>query len=392
MVKDDVGLPTAQEISEFRSHARNWLQQAEIPLLPAEYDERHRVLREWHRALYEAGWVGLQWPSEYGGHDLTIAHQLAFTEELARAGAPQPVGSIGLEVVGPTLLRYGTQGQRERFVQPLLAAEELWCQGFSEPGAGSDLASLRTRGVIGDDQIIVTGQKVWTSWATYADFCAVLARTDPEAPKHKGISYLLVDMRSPGITVRPIVQLTGDAEFCEVFFDEVSVPRSNVLGELHGGWPLVMNTLGHERAEYAVRRRLENQLSFNQILGALRSHGHQHSDDVAEQIGAVYAHLRGFESLSRQTVKRLLAGNIPSPLDSVDKLHLADTEQHLFGVALDLLGPHRMAPSSRPLGLDAAQVIKSYLYGRAASVYGGTAQIQRSIVGERLLGLPREAR
>jgi alkylation response protein AidB-like acyl-CoA dehydrogenase len=198
-------------------------------------------------------------------------------------------------------------------------------------------------------------------------------------------------MRSPGLTVRPIVQLTGDAEFCELFFDEVRVPRGNVLGELHGGWPLVMNTLGHERAEYAIRRRLENQLSFNQILTDLRSGPTDH-DDVAESIGELYAHLRGFEALSRRTAERLLAGDVPSPLDSVDKLLLADTEQHLFGIALDLLGAHRMAPSARPRGMDAKRVIKSYLYGRAASVYGGSAQIQRSLIAERLLGLPRSAR
>jgi alkylation response protein AidB-like acyl-CoA dehydrogenase len=391
-VNDRAPTPTATEIADFRARARGWLGQAQIPVLPEDYDERYHTTRDWHRTLYRAGWVGLQWPVGYGGQGLTIAHQLAFTEELVRVGAPQPVGSIGLEVVGPTILRYGTDQQRERFIGPILSGDEVWCQGFSEPEAGSDLASLRTRGVTEGDHIVITGQKVWTSWATHADMCAVLVRTDPDAVKHKGISYLLVDMRSPGLTVRPIVQLTGDAEFCELFFDDVRVPLENVLGTLNNGWSLVMDTLGHERAAYAIRRRLENQLSFNQILADLRSGSTEPDDDVADRVGELYAQLRGFEALSRRTAARLLAGDVPSPLDSVDKLILANTEQHLFGTALDLLGAHRMAPSSRPRGLDARQVIKSYLYGRAASVYGGTAQIQRSLIAERLLGLPRGAR
>jgi alkylation response protein AidB-like acyl-CoA dehydrogenase len=364
-----------------------------LPELSDSFDLRYEQLRDWHRTLYRAGWVGLQWPSEFGGQDLSTAHQLAVTEELVRAGAPHPVGSIGLEVVGPTILRYGDQQQRERFVRRMLSGDDVWCQGFSEPDAGSDLASLRTRGVVTNDEIVVTGQKVWTSWAHHADWCAVLVRTDREAPKHRGISYLLVDIKSPGLTVRPILQTTGDAEFCELFFDEVRVPRANLLGELNGGWSLVMDTLGHERASYAIRRRLENEISFDRILATLRSAVASSSDtDLHERLGDVYVHLRGFEALSKRTAQRLVAGQVPSPLDSVDKLVLADTEQHLFGTALDLLGSHRMAPDSRPRGLDARQIIKDYLYGRAASVYGGSAQIQRSLIAERLLGLPRGAR
>ena len=391
-MSDSTSTPSAADIADFAARARTWLQHTQTPVLSEDYDERYRTALSWHRTLYEAGWIGLQWPTEYGGQGLTIAHQLAFTEELVRAAAPQPVGSIGLEVVGPTILRYGTDAQRERFIRPLLTGDEVWCQGFSEPDAGSDLASLRTRGVVDGDDIVVTGQKVWTSWATHADWCAVLVRTDSQAAKHQGISYLLVDLRSSGVTIRPIVQLTGDAEFCELFFDNVRVPRANLLGPLHGGWNLAMDTLGHERAEYAIRRRLENQLSFNTVLAQLRTGGCAFDDEVAERIGEVYVHLRGFESMSRFTAARLLAGDCPSPLDSVDKLVLANTEQHLFGSVLDLLGAYRMAPSSCPRGLNAKQAIKSYLYGRAASVYGGTAQIQRSVIAERLLGLPRGAR
>jgi alkylation response protein AidB-like acyl-CoA dehydrogenase len=381
------------KIPELRRAVREWLATAALPEQEGDFDKRYARLREWHRTLYRAGWVGLQWPTTFGGHGLTAAHQLAVTEEIVRAGAPQPVGAIGLDVVGPTILRYGNDEQRERFVRPILSGDEVWCQGFSEPDAGSDLGSLRTRGVLTDHEIVITGQKVWTSWAQHADWCAVLVRTDPAAPKHQGISYVLVDMTSAGLTVRPIVQITGDAEFSELFLDEVRVPRANLLGPVNGGWPLVMDTLGHERAAYAIRRRLENELSFDRLLADLRTDRSARFDpQLCSQLGDLYVQLRGFEALSQNTAQRLVSGQVPSPLDSVDKLVLANTEQQLFGTALDLLGPYRMAPGHRPRGLDSGQIIKDYLYGRAASVYGGSAQIQRSLIAERLLGLPRGAR
>jgi alkylation response protein AidB-like acyl-CoA dehydrogenase len=381
------------KISELRQQVRAWLTTVPLPAPNGDFDERYAQLRDWHRTLYRAGWVGLQWPTKFGGLGLTVAHQLAVTEEIVRSGAPQPVGAIGLDVVGPTILRYGNDEQRERFVRPILSGDEVWCQGFSEPDAGSDLGSLRTRGVVTDDEIIITGQKVWTSWAQHADWCAVLVRTDSTLPKHQGISYVLVDMTSPGLTVRPIVQITGDAEFSELFLDEVRVPRANLLGPVNGGWPLVMDTLGHERAAYAIRRRLENELSFDRLLADLRSDRSARFDsDLCAQIGDLYVQLRGFEALSHNTARRLVSGRVPSPMDSVDKLVLANTEQHLFGTALDLLGRYRMAADHRPRGLNSTQIIKDYLYGRAASVYGGSAQIQRSLIAERLLGLPRGSR
>jgi alkylation response protein AidB-like acyl-CoA dehydrogenase len=381
------------EPEDVRAQIRAWLETADVPTLPDDYDQRFAALQDWHRALYRAGWVGLQWPLAYGGRGLSAAHQMVVSEELARIGAPQPAGAIGLDVVGPTILTYGTDEQRSRMLPTMLAGDKIWCQGFSEPDAGSDLASLRTRGEIRGDTIVVTGQKVWTSWASHADWCAVLVRTDPAAPKHRGISYLLVDMRSPGLTVRPLIQITGDAEFCEVFLDEVAVPRQNLIGQLNGGWPLVMNTLGHERASYAIRRRLENELVFNKVVAELIGAGSVLDDpEVYQRLGELFIRLRSFAAVTRLTSQRLVGGDVPSPWDSVDKLLLAMTEQHLYGVALDLLGPFRMCGSSRHRGLDAREIIKGYLYGRAASVYGGTAQIQRSLIAERLLGLPRGAR
>jgi alkylation response protein AidB-like acyl-CoA dehydrogenase len=375
-------------VADFRGQARAWLASADIPRLPVGYEGRAALLRAWHRTLYAAGWVGIQWPRDVGGRGLTVHHQIAFNEELARARAPQPAGAIGLEVVGPTLLKYGTRTQRERFVQPLLAGDEVWCQGFSEPDAGSDLASLRTSAVRDGDELVITGQKIWTSWATDTDWCALLVRTDPASAKpHRGISYILVDMHSPGVTVKPIAMLNGDAEFNELFFDQVRVPAGNVLGDLNGGWALAMDTLGWERAGYSIRRQVENEVAFQELLdqSAARLAGREPEADLAADVGAVYARLRAFKALTRRSAQRLADGDVPSPLDSVDKLWLTQTEQAVTRLAFDLLGAARMAPPDQ----EGEQRVKRFLYGRAASVYGGSSQIQHAIVAERLLGLPR---
>ncbi|NLT05706.1 MAG: acyl-CoA dehydrogenase [Solirubrobacterales bacterium] len=382
------------DLDEFRAAARAWLAGADVPDPPEDYDERFAALRDWQRTLYEAGWIGFGWPEEFGGRGLTAAHQIVFSEELARARAPQPVGLIGLDVVGPTILGHGTDEQRRRLLPPLLSGEELWSQGFSEPSAGSDLASLRTKGVVEGEEIVITGQKVWTSWAEESDWCAVLARTDPDAPNHKGISYVLVPMDSPGIEVRPIVQMTGDAEFNEVFFDGVRVPVGNLLGGFGAGWKLAMDTLGHERGRYALRRRMENETSFVDLVAGLREHaaatgGNAVADRAAVQLGELYAELRAYECQARATVERIVAGDVPSPLDSIDKLTLSVTEQHLYALAVELLGPARMAADATANGLPAGHWLRGHLYARSGSVYGGSAQIQRSIVAERMLDLPR---
>lgn len=375
-------------VDEFRQNARAWLAQADLPELPSGYEGRTALLRQWHQTLYAAGWVGIQWPREVGGLGLSAHHSLAFNEELARVRAPQPVGSIGLEVVGPTILKYGNEEQRQRFIRPLLAGEEVWCQGFSEPGAGSDLASLRTSATPDGEDLVVTGHKIWTSWATDADWCALLVRTDRNADRpHRGISYLLVDMKSPGISVKPIKMLNGDAEFNELFFDGARVPIANVLGELNGGWALAMDSLGWERAGYSIRRRFENEVVFRDLIaGVSRGDSERRiGSSVLTQLGEIYADLKAFEALTRRSVERLAAGNVPTPFDSIDKMWLTRTEQALTGLWIDLLGPARTAPADD----EGIRRTKRFLYGRAASVYGGSAQIQRTLVAERLLGLPR---
>jgi alkylation response protein AidB-like acyl-CoA dehydrogenase len=305
-----------------------------------------------------------------------------------------PIGLIGLDVVGPSIDHHGQPWQREELLPKLLSGEHIWCQGFSEPGAGSDLASLRTRAVLDGDDLVISGQKVWTSWAHNAEWCALLVRTDPAAHKNAGISYVLVDMSSPGVTPRPLEQMTGDREFCEVFFDEVRVPRRNLVGELNQGWLVATHTLGIERAAYTVRRRVDYEVAFDDAVAELRAGNLPGPDTplgrrVRSGLGQAQIALKVLGAQTRETVARLAAGEVPTPQDSMDKLLLNRIEQTLFGAVAELLGPLRAVPGSRPLGLESERWIHDQLYSRAASIYGGTSQIQRNIIAERLLGLPR---
>lgn len=377
-------------VDELRVAAREWLSGVDIPAESDDENERFEVLRSWQQSLFDAGWMGLHWPVELGGRGLSALHHLAFYEELAAGHAPPPIGLIGLDVVGPTLLAFGTKDQQQRFVPPLLSGEEIWCQGFSEPDAGSDLAGIRTTARLTGDVFIIDGQKVWTSWAHKADWCALLARTDPEADRHGGISYLIVDMRSQGVTVRPLRQFSGDEEFCEVFFDNVEVPTANLVGDLHDGWRLAMHTLAQERSIYTVRRRLEIQMIFDDVveqLNAVADVG-RHTD-VVEDLGLARVALSVLEAQNRKTVARIADETGASPIDSVDKLLLTDVEKRVFGALIRVLGPFRLQNLPDPWGLDSARLMKGFLYAQAASIYGGTSQIQRNIVAQRLLGMPK---
>ncbi|TQN42813.1 alkylation response protein AidB-like acyl-CoA dehydrogenase [Blastococcus colisei] len=383
----------APSLEDYRASVRSWLAQVEKPDVPLDLDGRFAVLRQWQRALFDAGWIGISWSREAGGQGLTPLHQMVFAEELARAGAPQPIGLIGLDVVGPSIDHYGSPEQKATLLPRLLSGDDIWCQGFSEPNSGSDLASLRTRARVEGDEFVIDGQKVWTSWAHKAQWCALLARTDPDAPKHKGISYILVDMSTPGVTVRPLVQMTGDEEFCEVFFEDVRVPVSNLVGELNAGWSIAQHTLGDERGSYTLRRCVEYEVAVEDAVQELRSHfaasGNRPDDHVCEQVGRAYTAVQGLEGQTRKTMERKMNGEGPSAYDSVDKLSLNETEQLMYTSITDLLGPLRNVTDARPLGLDAARWTKEHYYSRAASIYGGTSQVQRNIIAERLLGLPR---
>jgi alkylation response protein AidB-like acyl-CoA dehydrogenase len=374
-----------------RTSLRAWLEREAPRDVPTDLARRFDIVRDWQRRLYDAGWLGLGWPEEYGGAGGAILDQLVFNEELVRSKAPHPAGTIGLEIVGPTIVSYGTEVQKQRLVKPMLRGDEIWCQGFSEPNAGSDLGSLQTRAEPVPGGFKVNGRKTWTSWAQYAQWCALLARTDPSVPKHKGISYLLVEMDSPGVEVFPLVQMTGDAEFGEVAFQDVFVPEENVLGPLNGGWHVAMNTLAHERGPYAVRRQLEISVAMEdlrQLVQHLVATGRLRPDALLQQrIGRCRALVQMLEQHSQEVISAMLSGE-PGEESSIDKLLLIEVEQSVFALAFDLLGAMRGIREEDPR-LDASRWTHEYLYSRAASIYGGSAEIQRGIVGQRVLGLPR---
>lgn len=386
-------MSTEISLDEFRASARAWLAEADIPAVPLDLEERFTTLRTWQHTLFDAGWMGIAWSRESGGRGLSALHQLVFSEELARAGAPWPIGLIGVDVVGASIDKYGAPWQRETLLPRLLSGQDIWCQGFSEPGAGSDLAALSTYAEIDGDDFVINGQKVWTSWGHMAQWCALLVRTDRNVAKHQGISYLVVDMSTPGITARPLVQMTGDREFSEVYFDDVRVPTSQLVGNLNEGWGIAQHTLGHERGSYTLRRRVEYGVAVDDAIGQLAAHsianGNDINDRACEAVGRAFTAVRGLEAQTRKTMDRVLRAVGPDALDSVDKLSLNEVEQRVFAEISNLLGADRTALDSSPGGLETARWNKDHLYSRAASIYGGTSQIQRNIIAERLLGLPR---
>src|SRR4051812_46198151 len=345
--------------------------------LPRALDERMAALRAWQARCHAAGYVGRAWPREFGGGGRPAAEQIVVDQELAAAGAPEFANTVGLDVLGPSLLRFGTDEQRSRHIPGILSADEIWCQGFSEPDAGSDLASLRTRATETDEHFVLSGQKTWVSWGHFARWCGVLARTDETVARHRGISMLIVDMQSPGVEVRPITQITGHAEFCEVFFDDVVVPKDNLLAERGDGWKIAMHTVGHERGTAALPRQVKLRTWVDR---AVREAGERELlDDPATQQELARA-LIGVEVLRHhayRTVGEFLSGGAVGPESSVVKLLMAEAEQRVAATAFDLLGDDDFWD-------------ETYLYSRAASVYGGTQQIQRSIIADRVLGLPKE--
>jgi alkylation response protein AidB-like acyl-CoA dehydrogenase len=381
-----------ENLGAFRLVAREWLARQQFPAIPNEPEERLNALRAWQRYLAENGWLGLGWPVECGGRGLTLVHQAVFAQELTRAGGPPPMINA-VDVVGSTIVEFGDDEQKRRLLPKMLSAEEVWCQGFSEPNSGSDLASLGTTATRVDGGFIVNGQKIWSTRAPVATWIAILARTDKDAPAHKGISYLVARIDTPGITVRGIKQLNGEAEFAEVAFEDVFIPDSGLLGELNKGWVYAMHTLSFERGCYMLRRTTDLAMDFQQAVDELRTAGHPINDWMLHRIGELDADLYAFEAQSRPVAARLMRKSAePDVTDSLDKMALAAFEQKLSRWNRELLGGYGSIASRSPLGLDADRIVQRYYWSRAATIYGGTAQIQRNIVSERILGLPREGK
>ncbi len=346
--------------------------------LPHDLDERMAYLRRWQACCYEAGYVGRAWPAEFGGGGRPTVEQIVIDQEMAAAGAPERVAIVGLDVLGPAILAFGTDEQRRSYVPPILSADELWSQGFSEPEAGSDLASLRTQAVESGDGYVLNGQKTWISWGQFSRWCGVLARTDPDAPRHKGISLLIVNVESPGVEMRPMEQITGHAEFCELFLDDVFVPKERLLGAPGQGWEIAMHVVAHERGTAALPRQVTLRTWLDRLVADASS---VLADDAAQAtLADALIEIEVLRHHATRTMSAFLNGGKVGPESSGVKLLMARAEQKLGLAALDVLGEANAGEFWH----------ERYLYSRAASVYGGTQQIQRGIIADRVLSLPKE--
>ncbi|MFI5395925.1 MAG: acyl-CoA dehydrogenase family protein [Candidatus Binatia bacterium] len=391
-----------QDLEEFRRELRGWLA-SNIPdeLRPenaAQLPETERVprLRAWQAKLAEARWVGITWPVEYGGRGASIPEQIVYTEEMVRAGAPDVVGSLGIGIAGPPLIAYGTEEQKRRFARRILTAEDLWCFGFSEPSAGSDLASLRTKAILEGDSFILNGQKVWTTLAHHADWCMVLCRTDPESARRKGISCLLVDMKSPGVTVRPLRQMGGQAEFNEVFFENVRVPRENLLGELNNGWQIATAALQNERGIlYVVEMQILLTKGRDALMRWARERGATRDPVTRQALADIYLGVETFRHTCQRTLDKLLRMGMPGPEASIIKLHWTELTQTMPRVGMSILGAAGLlydTPRPNSQRFNPAQWLQgAFLSAPAASIASGTSEIMRGIIAMQVLGLPRGA-
>ena len=360
-------LRDAPEEAAFRAEVRAWLE-ANLPAEPG---------RDWSRKLHEAGYAGLTWPEEYGGHGAPYNYQAIVLEEFARAGAPQHIGVIGLGMAGPTIMAHGSEEQKRRYLPKILSADEIWCQGFSEPGAGSDLSSVRTRVEPRDDTFLVNGQKVWSSYAHIADFCIMVGRSDPGSERHAGLTYVIVDMHAPGVEVRPLRQITGDSEFNEIFFTDVEVPRANLLGEIGGGWDVAMTTLLHERGTlgFALTGTLEMELA--KLIALTKERG---ADDplIRDRVAQEWIELQALKYTNYRSLTALMQTGIPGPEGAVTKLHWSEQNQRLTKLALEILD-----------GEDDGYWGHQQLRSRGNTIEAGTSEVLRNIIAERVLGLPR---
>ncbi len=386
---------------QFRAELRAWLADAlpsgwgETVFEPEQEDERAMFRLAWERKLHAGGWAGINWPKDYGGRGATLIERAIFAEELARARAPEGINIIGHNLVGTTLLRHGTEAQKQRFLPKILSSEEVWCQGFSEPNAGSDLASVRTKAELRGAKFIVNGQKIWTSFAQYSDWCFALVRTDPDASKHKGLSFLLIDMKSPGISIRPLRQISGENEFNETFFDDVEVPAENIVGEINGGWTIAMTTLAFERGpEDALARQVRFKQELDRLLVTLsmqkRGAGKAIDDPVLrQQLAKSIIEVEVMRLNATRAFSKYMSGDDRGSDASLIKLYWSHAAQRLYETALDALGPIAPLAGNDPAAAASGRFQLSWLQSKAFSIYSGSSEVQRNIIGERVLGLPR---
>ncbi|MBI2156673.1 MAG: acyl-CoA dehydrogenase family protein [Candidatus Rokubacteria bacterium] len=385
----------------FRDGLRAWLAEhwredwARMRRRFASQDAMFAFLREWQRRLFDAGYIGLSWPREYGGRGATIMQQAIFYEEIARARAPELPNVIGLDMAGPALIAHGTDAQKRAHLPQILSAEQVFCQGFSEPDAGSDLAALQTRAARENGHFVVSGQKVWTTYAQYAEWCILLARTDPAAPKHKGLTFFLVDMRAPGVTVRPLRQISGEPEFNEMFFDGVRVPAENVVGRVNGGWEVAITTLMFERGPRTISRQLHLRHAIDAALDLARATprgaGAASADPVIRQrLAQLVIDGEALRFSNLRALTRMLRGEPPGAEGSAAKLFWSEAVQRALELMLDIEGPYAQLTQGGARAVEDGYWQQRFLRSRGDTIAAGTSEINRNIVAERVLGLPKD--
>ncbi len=390
---------SAAEVA-FRDALRAWLERHcppdwERTRQALDREARARALIDWQRRLHAAGYVGLHWPVAYGGRGGSVMEQVIFYEEMARARAPELANAIGLDMAGPALMVHGTEEQKRLHLPRILSAEHIFCQGFSEPGAGSDLAALGTRAERRGSAYVITGQKVWTSFAHYANWCTVLARTDPAAPRHQGLTYFLVDMASPGFTVRPLRQMSGDSEFSEIFLDGVEVPEGNVLGREHGGWEVAITTLMFERGPRTLTRQHILRQGLAELLELARRPtraGPLPSRDplVRQRLAQLYIDTETLRCAHLRVLTQLVKGEPAGPAGSASKLFFSETWQKVAELGLELQGAYATLGEGSEWTVDDGRWQYRALRSRGNTIQGGTSEVMRNILAERVLGLPKD--
>ena len=369
---------------------RDWRDDGELsdPDTKSEFERR----RAWHRKLYDGGWMCIHWPREFGGRGASMMQQFIYHQELDRAKAPPVVNFQGIARVGPTLMQWGTPEQKARFIPKIPSAEEIWCQGLSEPNHGSDLAAVETRAVDNGDHFVVNGSKVWTSNAHHADFSTLLCRSDTAAPKHRGLSYLLVDLKTPGVTIRPLVQITGESGFNQVYFEDVIVPKSNLVGQENQGWQVAITNMMFERTIHGGRTDMMVEVrQLGELARQVERNGHPAIEDgyVRERIAAFACEAEGLKYTSLRQLTRQLRGLPPGPEGSVMKLGTTELNLRIQKFAMELLGPYSQFEYRAPGSIDRGKWSHRMLAARRGTIAAGTNEIQHNIIGERVLGLPK---
>jgi alkylation response protein AidB-like acyl-CoA dehydrogenase len=375
--------------TKFRDELAAWLKANvpsdwEVRRLRDTMHERFAFLRTWQKKVYEAGWAGVAWPKAYGGRGATLMEQVIFTQEMAKVNAPPLANVLGLSLIGPTIVHHGTEAQKKRFLPNILSGDEIWCQGFSEPNAGSDLAGLRTEARLEGDHYIVNGQKIWNSYGWAADWCALVTRSDPGSQKHKGLTYLLVDMKSPGVEVRPLRQLTGESEFTELFFRDVKVPAENVLGKAGDGWNVALGTLAHERATLGFAM----QIAMRRQLDRLIEVSNGNDPIIRQKLAQSYVENEVLRLNHMRAVSKIIQSGAPGAEGSILKLGWSESNQHFQILAQEILGPYAQLTGGE-FAIDNGMYAYSYLRTRGNTIEAGTSEVQRNIISQHVLGLPK---